>query len=53
MTSLREDVVLFEFDTLRRRVLIIHAHDKTAVEDIKLLTTVPSDGPTQSPYDRK
>lgn len=53
MTSLREDVVLFEFDTLRPRVLIIHAHDQIAVEDIKLLTTVPSDGPTQSPNNCK
>lgn len=50
VTSLREDVVLFEFNTLRPRVLIVHAHDQIAVEEIKLLTTVPSDGPTQSPY---
>lgn len=53
MTSLREDVVLFKFHSLRPRVLIVHAHDQIAVEDIKLFTTVPSDGPTQSPYDRE
>lgn len=53
MTSLREDVVLFEFDTLRPRVLIVHAHDQIAVEDIKLLTAVPSDSPTHSPYNSK
>lgn len=53
VTSLREDVVLFEFDALRPRVFIVHAHDQIAVEDIKLLTAVPSDGPTHSPYDGK
>lgn len=53
MTSLREDVVLIEFDTLRPRVLIIHAHDQIAVEDVKLLTTVASYGPTQSPCNCK
>lgn len=53
MTSLREDVVLLEFDTLRPRVLIIHAHDQIAIEYIKLLTTVTSYGPTQSPYSCK
>lgn len=34
-------------------MLIVHAHDQIAVKDIKLLTTVPSDGSTQSPYNRK
>ena len=53
MTSLREDVVLFEFNTFRPRVLIIHAHDQIAVEGIKFLTTVASDSPTQSPYNRE
>lgn len=53
MTSLWEEVGLFELDTLRSRVLIVHAHDEIAVEDIKLLTAVPCDGTTQSPYNRE
>lgn len=53
MTSLREDVVLFKCKTLRPRVLLIRPHDKIAVEDVKLLATAPSDGSTQSPYNRK
>lgn len=53
VTSLREDVVLLEFDILGPWVLIIHAHDQIAVEHIKLLTTVASYGPTQSPYSCK
>lgn len=34
-------------------MLTVHAHDQIAVEDIKLLTTVPSNSPTKSPYNGK
>lgn len=49
VTSLREEIVLFEFDTLGTRVLIIHAHDQIAIEDIKFFTTVPTNRPAESP----
>ena len=49
VTSLREDVFLGQVDALGPRVVVIHAHDKVAVEDIKLLAAVPVDGATQAP----
>lgn len=38
-----------EFDARRPRVVIILALDQRAVEHIKLLSTVPGDGPTEGP----
>lgn len=44
VTSLWKNVVLFEFNTLGARMLIVHTYDQISVEHIKLFTTVPSYG---------
>lgn len=49
VTSLREAVVLFKFDAFGTRMLIINAQQHIAKEDVKLLTTVSSDGTSHRP----
>lgn len=49
LTFLGKEAFVLEFDVSRPRVVIILALDQRAVEHIKLLSTVPGDGPAEGP----